>query len=221
MSELDKILDPFEIVIWQGKPDKKAFLLPNLTGVPIGLAALSVALLFFFMGMPYVEFLLLIVAGFVSFIWIVPNLVQLKRYPNTDYVLTNKRLIIRSEFTKRFAFLSIFDWMAPGRRTWFAKLEDINKLIVKKGRFWDKISGTASIYPITPDYPYMPILYADGESPWSIRFIYNVITEMDDAVTSQDLREKTLHRPRMEALKKPYEIEKLIIEAINEHKKIT
>ena len=70
--------------------------------------------------------------AFGAFFAVVLPLYYLKKYPNTEYLLTNKRLIIRSEFSKRFEFLSLFDSMVQGLNSWFAELGEIKEIRVKK-----------------------------------------------------------------------------------------
>ena len=51
--------------------------------------------------------------------------------------------------------------------------------------------------------------------------VHNVVTGKNEKVPHLLLWNKTYHQPRMEALKNPYAIEKLLREAINEHQQIT
>jgi len=55
LANLEQILDPFENVIWSGKPDKKAFVFQALGGIPFALFFLLGAFLFHSFGVPLFE----------------------------------------------------------------------------------------------------------------------------------------------------------------------
>ena len=138
MGELDDFLDPFEKVIWRGKPDKKAHRLASLGGIPFALI--------FFAGYLYIIFVIgdniigpsLYILAWVVGLIVIPPLYQLRKFPNEEYMLTDGRLLIKT-----------------GKKEddiWFTKLENIKEVIVQKG-ITGKILGTGTIYPITDTHP--------------------------------------------------------------------
>ena len=138
MVNLDDCLDPFEKIIWRGKPDKKAHRLASLGGIPFGLFFFAAYLyIIFVMGDNILGPSLLILAWVVGLIFIAP-LYQLTKFPNEEYVLTDGRLLIKTGIKED--------------DVWFTKLENIKELIVKKG-VTGKILGTGTIYPITDTHP--------------------------------------------------------------------
>lgn len=223
MPKPEKMFWPFEKVIWTHKPEKKAFTFPILGVIPFTvffffIVSLVFLLLQSFNAIFFLYFFIIIIA-FLGF----PTLYRMKKYEKTEYILTNQRLILKSEFSKGFSFLSFFDKMSQGRKTWFAELGEIKEFIVKKDGFRDKIFGTASIYPITPDFPYpvkiYPNPYSDGRygPTCSNRTydVYNIVTGENETVSHVLLWEKTFYRPRMVAIKKPYEVKKFLREKIH------
>ena len=114
MSKLERMLKANENVLWSGRPAKKAFILPALGGIPFGLLFLTIFFLClagmpFMFGLP-VE-LAIMLAGWGFGVIVVPPIWQLKKYPNTEYMITDKRLIIQTWTI----------WL----RTWFANFGEI------------------------------------------------------------------------------------------------
>ena len=207
------ILWPSEKILWIGKPDKRAYLFPILGGFALGLLLIGFAVLFYLMKAPDSEFLLILGGGSGIGIILVPSLYLLKKHDNLEYILTNQRFIIKSGFSKRFDFLSILDKWFPGKEMWFAEYDEIKDFKIKKEGFSDKIFGTAHIYPITSEFPYLPEMYPN---PYQYQYptcpsdavfdVYNAVTGKNEKVTHVILWEKTHGRPRLETMKRPYEI---------------
>jgi hypothetical protein len=204
LLKLDGILKTNEKVLWSGKPVKKAFILPALGGIPFGLLFLTI----FFMwlaGMPFMFGLpiplALMLAGWGFGLIVAPPIWQLKKYPNTGYMITDQRLIIQTWTFKL--------------DTWFANFGEIKEVGVKVGLV-DKLFGTGTVYPITPCYPFPPgmrVWYTDG-NPGRTRKLYNPATGKDEEFSEMQLWHKTNFRPCLHGLKEPYQVQKLLQEAI-------
>jgi hypothetical protein len=199
LVKLDDYLDPFEKVIWRGKPDKKAFTLWAFGGIPFALFFFSFFLLMLYMGENLIGFPLVILAFVIGLI-VIPPVMQLKKYPNAEYMITNQRLLIREGLTKD--------------DVWFTRLEKIKKVVVKKG-ITGKILGTGKIYPITETYPYYPRhqSYTKGGMNRLIK-VYNLITEQYDEITEQEIYTKVISHPNLDVIKEPYKVQKILEEAI-------
>lgn len=180
MSKLDKHLRANEKVLWSGKPVKKAFILPALGSIPFGLfflgffifwmwgAASAGALDFFTLfGLPF----LLIGFG----ITIGPSVWQLMKYRNTEYMITNQRVITQTG--------------AIGLDTRFVDFDKIQEVYVQVG-LMDKLFGTGTVYALTAGFT--------GFVPTG-RYGYGGMQGL---------------RPNLSALKEPYEVQKLLQEAI-------
>ena len=199
MVKLDEYLDPFEEVIWRGKPDKRAFSLWAFGGIPFALFFFSFFLLMLHLGENIIGFPLVILAVVIGLIVIPPSM-QLKKYPNSEYMITNQRLLIKEGLTKD--------------DIWFIRLEKIKKVIVKKG-ITGKILGTGKIYPITETYPYYPKhrAYSQGGMNRLIK-VYNLVTERYDEITELELYSKVMSHPNLDVMREPYKIQKILEEAI-------
>ena len=186
MSKLDRFLNADERVVWSGRPEKKAFVLPGLGSVPFGLvffgffllwmfSASQQGLFFFgFFGLPFVLIAVGITFG--------PVLWQLLRYRNTEYLITNKRLITQTG--------------AIGLDTRFVDFEKIQEVYVKIGVF-DRLFGTGSLYAMTAG---SAASFGPGTSPYGYGFGMNAF------------------RPSLAALKEPYQIQKLLQDAVENSK---
>ena len=204
MLKLDGILKTNEKVLWSGKPVKKAFILPALGGIPFGLLFLTI----FFMwlaGMPFMFGLpiplALMLAGWGFGLIVVPPTWQLKKYPNTGYMITDQRLIIQTWTLKL--------------DTWFANFGEIKEVGVKVGLI-DKLFGTGTVYPVTSSYPFPPgkkFWYTDG-SPGRVHKLYNPATGNYEEFSEMQIWHKTSFRPCLHALKEPYEVQKLLQKAV-------
>lgn len=137
-----------EKVLWSGKPVKTAFLFSGAGGgglvgvliaVPVVLAffgvwasmvAVTGAPSFFFgFGLLFLAIVVFAAAG--SPIW------QLMRYPNTEYMITNQRLVTQTG--------------AIGLDTRFVDLDRIQEVYVKVGLV-DKLFGTGSVIVVTAGF---------------------------------------------------------------------
>jgi membrane protein YdbS with pleckstrin-like domain len=186
LSKLDKLLNANEKVIWNGKPVKKAFVLPGLISIPLGLILLAFAI--FWMtgtasaGTPgffalFRLFFVLIALG----ITFAPSILQLLRYQNTEYMITDKRIIAQTG--------------AIGLDTRFVDLEKIQEVYVQVGVI-DRLFGTGTVYAMTAGFSgFIPRgSYGYGYSGFNV------------------------NRPSFAALKEPYEVQKLLQEAIEKSK---
>jgi len=132
VSILDDMLDPFEKVIWRGRPDKKAMMLWAFGGILLGLFFFAFFLLMIFSGQNIIGFPLFVLAWAVG-LMIIPSSMQVRKYPNAEYMITNQRLLIKDGLRKE--------------DVWFTRLEKIKKVVVKKG-ITGKILGTGKISPV-------------------------------------------------------------------------
>lgn len=139
---LETHLNPDEKVIWSGKPVKKAFILPGLASIPFGLifvgfsifwmwgASLGGAPDFFTLfGLPFILIGIAVTFG--------PTILQLMRYKNTEYMITNKRLITQTG--------------AIGLDTRFVDFEKIQEVYVQIGII-DRLLGTGTLVPMTAGF---------------------------------------------------------------------
>ncbi len=206
MSKMEEFLQAGEKVIWNERPGKTAFLLPAFGGIPFALVFAAFAVVMLSLGESLFGFplVLLIVA---TVLIVVPPIWQLKKFPNTEYMITNRRLLIKTGITER--------------DIWSSDLDRIKEIFVKIG-ISDKILGTGKIYPITPEYPYAPQLRSytgarrgSGQLPMNkLKKVHNLATGKDEEVTEWELYTKTLSHPHLEALKKPYEVQRIFKETI-------
>jgi membrane protein YdbS with pleckstrin-like domain len=181
-------LNADEKVLWSGKPEKKAFVLPAIASIPIGLFFLGFSLFWMWgvstaSGAPefFVLFgLLFVIIGFG--ITIGPLIWQLLRYRNTEYMITDKRLITQSG--------------AIGLDTRFVDFDKIQEVYVKIGVF-DKLFGTGSLYAMTAGSS----TFGPAMNPYGYGFggMYGF-------------------RPSLAALKEPYQVQKLLQEAVERSK---
>ena len=187
LSGLDKLLNVEEKVLWSGKPVRNAFILPGLISIPVGIIFLGFAI--FWMGTAASagapdEFslfgLLFVLIGIgIAF---GPFLFQLLRYRNTEYMITDKRIITQTG--------------AIGLDTRFVDFEKVQEVYVQIGVI-DKLFGTGSLYAMTAGFSgFVP---RGGYGYGYGGFAGN--------------------RPSLAALKEPYEVQKLLQEAIEKSKK--
>ena len=183
MSRVDRLLNESEKMLWSGKPVRKAFVLPALGSVPFGLFFLGFSL-FFLLGVSstgapgfFTLFPLLFVVVAVG-ITFGPLLWQLLRYRNTEYVITDRRLITQTG--------------AVGLDTRFVDFEKIQEVYVKIGIF-DRLFGTGSVYVMTAGFSgFNPSM---GPYAYGFGGMYGF-------------------RPSLAALKDPYNVQKLLQEAV-------
>ena len=150
MSDLTKYLRADEKILWSGKPIKKPFVLPALGFIPVGLFFSSIFLLIILgSGEPLIGFPSLLMLGLVMGLFFVPPIWQLLRCRNTDYVITDKRVIIQSG--------------AVGKDTRFVDLGKIQETSVKVG-FIDRRFATGSIVILTAGQVVMGMVGGDTMS---------------------------------------------------------
>ena len=184
MSKLDNLLNQGEVILWRGKPVKKAFILSGLTSIPFGLIFLAFSIFWMWgaasAGAPgfFTLFGLLFVLVGLGLTF-GPTLWQFMRSQNTEYMITNKRIITQTG--------------AIGLDTRFVDFEKIQEVYVKIG-LADRIFGTGSLYAMTAGF--------SGFASTGYRYgsFYG-------------------SRPSLEALKEPYEVQKLLQGAIEKLKK--
>ena len=200
MSAFKNILDLNEQVIWSGKPDKKAFILPAFGGIFIALFFLGISAIWLVMDVPLLESPLVIAIPAAIILILVPPLWQYRKMPKAEYMITNQRLIIKSGITEQ--------------DVWFAELDRIKDTFVKIGLV-DKVLGTGKLYPITAEYPYepKPRTYTEGGAYRPIK-VYNIVEQKYEEIPEIELYRKSQTHPRLEGLKEPYAVQKLLKEVI-------
>jgi len=194
MSEL---LESNESIIWSGKPKKKAYLLPALGGIPFAL--FFSIFLYFMLSIARPSrldemFLPIFMSCWIVGLVVVPPVCKLKTYSRVTYMITNKRLIIKSGLNN----------------VWFTKLENIKEVLVKIGVV-DRICGTCKIYPITPEYPYAPKRYAYSRGGlYNLKKVYNLADKKYEEVSQYEIYTKSLTQPYFEGLDKSSHVEDLL-----------
>ena len=187
MSRLDKLVNVDEKVLWSDKPVRKAFILPGLVSIPIGVIFLGFAIFWMWTdasaGVPdafsFFGLLFVLIGIGVTF---GPFLFQLLRYRNTEYMITDKRIITQTG--------------AIGLDTRFVDFEKVQEVYVQIGVL-DRLFGTGSVYAMTAGFSgFIP---RGGYGYGYGGFAGN--------------------RPSLAALKAPYEVQKLLQEAIEKSKK--
>jgi len=185
MSRIAHHLRPNERILWEGKPVKKAFILPtSIVPVIFGLFFLMPFLLFFLptllMGFFYGAFLFTLLWLLMPLALILgPTILALMAYRNTEYIISDQRIITQTG--------------AIGIDTRFVDHEKIQEVYVRVS-FWDKIFRTGSIMAITAGQVYLGAPQGFG---WGGQ--YGI-------------------RPSIAALREPYEVQRLLQEAIREAK---
>lgn len=200
MSAFKNILDPNEQIIWQAKPDAKAFLLPAFGGYVFALIFLGGSSLWIFAGAPWYmsPFVITIPAAIILFV--VPPIWQYRKLPYAGYMITNQRLLVKKGSSED--------------EVWFIEHEKIKDVLVKIGLV-DRLFGTGKLYPITPAYPYEPKIYGYTKGGMhKLKKVYNLAEQKYEEITELQLSLKTKGHPRLEGLKEPYKVQKLLREAI-------
>ena len=142
MSKLEESLNADEKVLWRGKPVRKAFILPGLVAVPIGLIFVGFAIFWMWstasMGAPGFFSLFGLPFVLIGFgVTLGPFLLQLLRYRNTEYVITDKRIITQTG--------------AIGLDTRFVAFDKVQEVFVQIGVL-DRLFGTGSVYAMTAGF---------------------------------------------------------------------
>lgn len=187
MSRLERLLNGEERILWSGRPVMKAFVLPALASIPFGLFFLAFAV-FWMANAPVSASSFFLIFGAVFILVAIaialgPSLWQLLRYRNTEYMITDKRILTQTG--------------AIGLDTRFVDFDKIQEVYVKIGVF-DRLFGTGSLYAMTAGSP----AFGPSMGPYQYGFggMYGGL------------------RPSLAALKKPYEVQKLLQEAVERSK---
>lgn len=130
------VLSSGEQILWNGKPNKKAFVTSHsLTMMPIAIIWLCLDMTFI-LNMIRADGLELFTLGFFAlhlmpvWIWLGSLITAPKRWRNTNYYVTNRRIIIQGGF-----------WAVNEKSLFF---KDIRSVQSRVGIF-DKLFGTGSI----------------------------------------------------------------------------
>ncbi len=199
LSSIAEFLNPAETVIWKCKPAKKTILLQSLAGIWFALFFGAFASIMLCTGAPLLglPLALLVVAGCLI---TAPPIWFMKKLPNTEYALTNQRLLIKTGPTKH--------------NIWQTDLGKIKGFTVKTG-VSDKLLGTGKLYPITAEYPYAPkarVYTRRGmDTP---RRVFNLSTGTYDEISETELYLKSISHPHLEGIREPYAAKKLFTETI-------
>jgi hypothetical protein len=199
LPSINEFLEPTETVVWRHTPARKTVFLQSLAGIWIGLFFGAFALAMLYTGVPLLGFPLVVLV-FSCCIAVVPPVWFMKKYPSTEYALTNQRLIIKT---------------GPAKSdVWSSEFGRIKGFIVKTG-VSDKILGTGKLYPITPEYPYAPKIrsYTSGGMD-RLRKVYNLTTGVFDQISESEIYNKSLSHPHLEGVEKPYEVQRFFTETI-------
>lgn len=181
MSQLDNLLRANEKVLWSGKPVKTPFITQTVGTIPIGLLFIAFSIFFIWgpisAGAPAPVILFGLIFFFIGFgVSFGPTIWQLMRYRNTEYIITDQRIITQTG--------------AIGLDTRLVDLDKVQEVYVKIG-FIDKMFGTGSIFAVTAGEVYVDMGGGRGQGGGG-----------------------PLMRPGLASLKEPYEVQKVLQEAI-------
>lgn len=177
MSQLSKYLRQDEKILWGGKPEPIPFILSGYAGFSIIGFFWLISILLMISSMPMAGApypFLLFAVFFLLFglcLAIGPLVAELLRYRNTEYIITNQRIISQTGVV--------------GLDTRFVELDKIQEVYVTVGLL-DKIYGTGSIIAVTAGYV-----------PVGTHSNYGMLV-----------------RPAFKAVKNPYEVQRLLQEAL-------
>jgi len=180
LSQIAKHLRANEKVLSSGKPVKAPFIFPSLAAIPFGLIFLAAPIIWMRediqipWGAGWWLFGLFFFIGFgVSF---GPLIGQLMRYRNTEYAITDQRIITQTG--------------AIGLDTRSVDLDRIQEVYVTVGLV-DKIFGTGTVLAVSAGYVPVVTMVGTGTGAVVVPF-----------------------RPGLSSLKEPYEVHKLLQEAL-------
>jgi len=158
-----------EVILWQGKPVKAPFVLAGLVFIPIGLLFFGMSIYWLFslesfhmLSSPFTLFILFFILFGIAFM-ASPPILQLMRYRNTEYIITDQRLI-----TQTGAF---------GLKTRFVDLDRIQEVYVHVGLI-DRNFGTGSIIVSTAG----GVLMAAHPTLLSLKEPYGVEKTLEEAM---------------------------------------
>ena len=170
-------------------------MLQSFAGVWVALFFGAFAYLMLNLGVPLLGFPIILIALSVALV-VVPPIYKFSHLPKTEYLVTTKRLIIKTGILKE--------------SIWSTKLENIKEVIVKRG-LADRMLGTGKIYPITPQYPYKPKIYSYSKAGmYNTKKIFNLTTGAYDEVAEIDLYRKSVSHPHFEGIKQPDNVQSII-----------
>jgi hypothetical protein len=199
LPTIDEFLGPTETIAWRGRPVKKTVLLQSFAGVPFALIFGGVGMVMLYLGESLLGLPLAALAVACCLV-VIPPVWFLKQLPNTEYAVTNRRLLIKTGPTKY--------------NVWATEIGQIRGIIVKTG-VSDRLFGTGKLYPITPEYPYAPKLRAYTRGGTNrLRKVYNLVTETYDEISEIELYRKSLSHPHLEGLENPEAAQRFIGQAI-------
>jgi len=158
-----------EVILWQGKPVKAPFLLAGLVFIPIGSIFIGLGIYWLYsltsshitnsvLSTPFQFFILFGIAFMAG-----PPIIQSMRYRNTEYIITDQRLI-----TQTGAF---------GLKTRFVDLDRIQEVYVHVGLI-DRNFGTGSIIVSTAG----GVLMAAHPALLSLKEPYGVEKTLEEAM---------------------------------------
>lgn len=197
-NKIEDMLTPGENVLWQGKPLKTAFILNNILGLlPFAIIWLAFDSFFIFQVIAsgaasqmlgfLIPFFLLHLAP--VWIWISKFATSFRRWRNTDYIVTDKRILLRSGFIG-MDYQNIF-------------YKDIKNVSLKVGVI-DKMLGVGDIHIQCNSFPFVAaqsanttggtVIY-DIENPYeTLNLIQKIIVDIQTDMTyPNDLRPSENH----------------------------
>lgn len=184
MVGLDEQLDVNENVLWRDKPVKMAFFLPALGGVFFALFFLAFASIWLVAGVPLLASPIVIAIPAAIILGIFIPLWQYLRGQRSEYVITDKRVIIRSG--------------AIGRSFRFIELGKIQEAHVKIGLV-DRWFKTGSIIILTATSALTSGNIGGDLIAWKGGPLPHII-------------------PNISTIRKPYDVQKIIQDAIQDYK---
>jgi uncharacterized membrane protein YdbT with pleckstrin-like domain len=142
LSRMERYLEANEKVLWTGRPVRKAFVLSTWASIPSGLVFLGISIIFLWVASAggVLDYSVLFVLLFVligALTTFGPTAWQFLRYRNTEYMITDRRLITQTGVV--------------GLDTRFVDLDRIQEVYVRIGLF-DKVLGTGNLYAMTAGY---------------------------------------------------------------------
>ena len=199
LTYTNDLSDLNEPAIWRGYPSKTTIILQSFAGIWPALFFGAFAIFMLNFGVPLFGFPIILIAVSLGLV-IVPPIWKISNLPKTEYIVTDKRLVIKTGITKE--------------NVWSAKLSTIKEVVVTRGII-DRLLGTGKLYPITAQYPYAPKLYAYSKGGmYSTKKVFNLITGTYDEVTQSDLYAKSMSHPHLEGIVEPFKAQKLLKENI-------
>ncbi len=147
-----------ENVLWAGKPVKVPFIVPSLMAVPFGIIFMSVPLSMLMMiprNTPFIfqlfPFFFILIGFFTAFGGPIMRLMQ---YSNTEYMITDKRIITQTGVV--------------GLDTRFVDLDRVQEVYVKVG-FFDRMFETGSVNATTAGGSYVYPSLASLREPYEVQ----------------------------------------------------